>query len=144
MVWLRRLFSSPDGRDLVAMDSRRRVFTGLLRRMLILRDDVCTTPWCNAPILHADHTHPAHGGGPTSYTNGRGACARCNHVKEAPGWQVQVLHDALTPGLPPGHPRTLRYTTPTGHTYRSLAPPLTGWGGQPGRYRSTLIFSSRA
>ena len=42
-VWLRRLYTTPDGRDLVAMDSRRRVFTGLLRRMLVLRDDVCVT-----------------------------------------------------------------------------------------------------
>ncbi len=40
-VWLRRLFTTPDGRDLVGMESRRRLFTGLLRRMLVLRDDVC-------------------------------------------------------------------------------------------------------
>ena len=57
-VWLRRLFTSPDGRDLVAMDSRRRVFTGLLRRLLVLRDDVCATPWCDGVIAHADHTRP--------------------------------------------------------------------------------------
>lgn len=126
-VWLRRLFTTPDGRDLVAMDSRRRTFTGLLRRMLILRDDVCATPWCNAPIVHADHAHPVRDGGPTTYTNGSGDCARCNHVKEAPGWRVDLQHTGLTPG----HPRQLRFTTPTGHTYHSTAPPLTGWGWQP-------------
>jgi hypothetical protein len=126
-VWLRRLFTTPDGRDLVAMDSRRRTFTGLLRRMLILRDDVCATPFCNAPIIHADHTHPARHGGPTTYTNGTGHCARCNHVKEAPDWQVDLIHTGLTPG----HPRQLAFTTPTGHTYNSTAPPLTGWGWQP-------------
>jgi hypothetical protein len=132
-VWLRRLFTSPDGRDLVAMDSTRRTFTGLLRRMLILRDDVCITPWCEAPIVHADHTHPARDGGPTSYTNGNGACARCNHVKEAPGWHVEILND----GLGSDHrPRETRWSTPTGHTYRSRPPPLTGWGWQPVAHRT--------
>jgi hypothetical protein len=66
-VWVRRLYTSPDGRDLVAMDSRRRLFGGLLRRMLVLRDDLCTTPWCEAPIAHADHTTPASEGGPTTF-----------------------------------------------------------------------------
>ena len=121
-VWLRRLYTSPGGRDLVAMDSRRRVFTGLLRRMLVLRDDVCTTPWCDAPIVHADHTHPAHAGGPTTFTNGGGRCARCNGVKEAPGWQVHLVR---------GSPLTLETTTPTGHRYRATAPPLLGWGTDP-------------
>ncbi|MGG5257534.1 HNH endonuclease [Phycicoccus avicenniae] len=118
-VWLRRLYTSPDGRDLVAMDARRRRFVGLLRRMLVLRDDVCPTPYCDAPVVHADHTHPVHAGGITSYTNGSGACARCNHVKEAPGWSVTVVR---------GSPREIEIRTPTGHTHTSLAPPLLGWG----------------
>ena len=84
-VWLRRLFTSPDGRDLVAMDSRRRVFTGLLRRLLVLRDDVCATPWCDGVIAHADHARPVRDGGTTAFENGNGRCARCNYVKEAPG-----------------------------------------------------------
>ncbi len=121
-VWLRRLYTSPDGRDLVAMDSRRRLFTGLLRRMLVLRDDVCATPWCDAPIVQADHTHPARDDGSTSYTNGSGLCARCNQVKEAPGWQVHVVR---------GSPREIEIKTPAGHAYRSLAPPLLGWGSDP-------------
>ena len=89
-VWVRRLYTTPDGRDLVAMDSRRRLFGGLLRRMLVLRDDVCTTPWCEAPIVHADHTTPAREGGPTSFQEGAGKCARCNQGKEAPGWRHRV------------------------------------------------------
>ncbi|WP_345204260.1 hypothetical protein [Fodinibacter luteus] len=124
-VWLRRLYTSPDGRDLVGMDSRRRTFSGLLRRMLVLRDDVCTTPWCQAPIVHADHAHPARAGGVTGYGNGDGRCARCNQVKEAPGWSVRVIDDGL-PGR--NRPRRVEVTTPTGHPYRSVAPPLTGWG----------------
>ena len=134
-VWVRRLYTSPDGRDLVAMDSRRRLFGGLLRRMLVLRDDVCTTPWCEAPIAHADHTTPAREGGPTSFTEGAGKCARCNQGKEAPGWahRVTVLKS------PPGPERARRddgglgrrvvqVTTPLGHQYLSEPPPLLGWG----------------
>ncbi len=98
-MWVRRLYTTPDGRDLVAMDSRRRLFGGLLRRMLVLRDDVCTTPWCEAPIAHADHTTPARDGGPTSFREGAGKCARCNQGKEAPGWahRVTVLKSPQDP-----------------------------------------------
>ena len=103
-VWLRRLYTSPGGRDLVAMDSRRRVFGGLLRRMLVLRDDVCCTPWCGAPIVHADHTTAVREGGATAWGNGGGTCARCNQVKEAPGWRVTVIH----PGTGSQHDRHRR------------------------------------
>ena len=95
-VWLRRLYTCPEGRDLVAMDSRRRTFTGLLRRMLVLRDDVCTTAWCEAPIAHADHTIPAREGGPTSFDDGSGRCARCNYGKEGPGWRAHTEGPART------------------------------------------------
>lgn len=121
-VWLRRLYTSPDGRDLVGMDSRRRIFGGLLRRMLVLRDDVCLTPWCDAPVVHADHLRPVHAGGATSFGNGGGRCARCNGVKEAPGWAVHVLR---------GSPLLLETRTPSGHRYRSSSPPLLGWGTGP-------------
>ena len=90
-MWVRRLYTTADGRDLVAMDSRRRLFGGLLRRMLVLRDDVCTTPWCEAPIVHADHTTPARDGGRTGFEDGNGKCARCNQTKEAPGWRTRVI-----------------------------------------------------
>ncbi|WP_377642540.1 DUF222 domain-containing protein [Oryzobacter terrae] len=132
-VWLRRLHTSPDGRDLVAMDARRRLFTGLLRRMLVLRDDVCVTPWCGAPIVHADHLEPARDGGPTSFVNGSGACARCNQVKEAPGWSASV-HDPLTSPearVEDGLSRPRRevvVATPSGRRYVSSPPPLLGWG----------------
>jgi hypothetical protein len=118
-VWLRRLYTGPDGRDLVAMDARRRYFSGLLRRMLVLRDDTCATPWCDAPIVHADHTEPAHSGGISTFLNGSGTCARCNLVKEAPGWRHTVIGES---------PRRLSIRTPSGRVYEALAPPLLGWG----------------
>ena len=125
-VWLRRLFTTPDGRDLVGMESRRRVFTGLLRRMLVLRDDLCTTPWCDAPIAHADHTAAARDAGSTDFTNGSGKCVRCNQVKEAPGWRSTVVVAEPVGGL-------IEVRTPVGLTYRSQSPPLLGWGSQPHR-----------
>ncbi|HRC42230.1 MAG TPA: DUF222 domain-containing protein, partial [Tetrasphaera sp.] len=118
-VWVRRLFTGPDGRDLVAMDSRKRVFTGLLRRMVVLRDDVCATPWCDAPIVQIDHTQPARRSGETAFANGSGLCARCNQVKESPGWRTSVVRAS---------PRQARLQTPSGHVYESNAPPLLGWG----------------
>jgi hypothetical protein len=121
-VWLRRLYTTPDGRDLVAMDSRRRTFSGLLRRMLVLRDDVCTTPWCESPIAHADHTHPARDDGDTSFHNGRGRCARCNYGKEAPGWAIHIGPAVATAR------EAVTVTTPLGRRYTSTAPPLLGWG----------------
>jgi len=157
-VWVRRLYATPDGRDLVAMDSRRRRFGGLLRRMLLLRDDICTTPWCEAPIVHADHTTPAREGGATSFTQGAGKCARCNQTKEAPGWRHRVsIMSASELGSDSGSGsgggsgggsgsgsgsggrrragdgdrrarRVVLGTTPLGHTFTSEPPPLLGWG----------------
>ena len=126
-VWVRRLYTTPDGRDLVAMDSRRRLFGGLLRRMLVLRDDVCTTPWCEAPIVHADHATAVREGGLTGFGEGNGKCARCNQTKEAPGWRTRASS--------PRAPEAVQVTTPLG-TRTPQPPPLLGWGststGEPG------------
>lgn len=119
-VFVRRLFTRPDTGELVAMDSRRRVFDGHLRRMLILRDQTCRTPWCDAPIRHGDHVRDFARGGVTSYDNGQGLCERCNQTKNLPGWNARVLNAGPDPGG--GH--AVRTTTPTGHTYDSTAPPL--------------------
>ena len=116
-AWLRRLYTSPDGRHLVAMDSRRRLFDGQLRRMIVLRDQTCRTPYCDAPIRHADHVRPRHAAGETSLANAAGLCARCNHAKEAPDWRVR-------PDGADGEAHKVKITTPTGHTYISASPGL--------------------
>ena len=128
-VWLRRLYTEPSGRDLVAMDSRRRTFTGQLRRMLILRDDTCRTPYCDAPIVDGDHTRSHSRLGATSYTNGAGLCSRCNQTKESAGWRYVVTSGDSDRA---GPPHSIRVTTPTGHTHDSTAPPLLGPGWSPG------------
>jgi len=92
-VWLRRLFTSPSDGSLVAMDSRRRTFDGLLRRFLVTRDQVCRTPWCDAPIRHIDHITAVADDGETTAVNGRGLCARCNYTKELPGWETELVPD---------------------------------------------------
>jgi hypothetical protein len=121
-VWLRRLFTHPGTGTLVAMDSRRRLFDAGLRRFLVARDGTCRTPWCDAPIRHADHVLPHAAGGPTSDVNGQGLCVRCNLVKEQPGWMADVVDPGPTAGS--GQPHTVAITTPTGHRHTSTAPPL--------------------
>jgi hypothetical protein len=116
-IWLRRLYTAPDTGDLAAMDSRRRLFPAPLRRFIQIRDDTCRTPYCDAPIRHHDHIIPWNDAGPTSLANGAGLCEACNHTKELPGWKAKPK---------PGPRHTFEITTPTGHTYRSMAPPLPG------------------
>ena len=117
-TWLMRLYTAPRSGDLVAMDSRGRLFPPKLRRFIQIRDDTCRTPYCDAPIRHHDHIVPWHAGGPTTLANGAGLCEACNHTKELPGWKAQPR---------PGLRHTIEITTPTGHTYRSTAPPLAGF-----------------
>ncbi|WP_427008201.1 HNH endonuclease [Pseudarthrobacter sp. H2] len=116
-LWLRRLYTAPGAGDLLALDSRARLFPAGLRRFLTARDDTCRTPYCDAPIRHLDHIIPWHDGGATSHANGSSLCEACNHTKEIPGWAAQPR---------PGPRHTLELTTPTGHTYSSTAPPLPG------------------
>ena len=124
-VFVRRLYTDPRSGQLVAMESSRRVFDGLLRRMLVLRDGRCRTPWCDAPIRHADHVVAHADGGPTSLPNGQGLCERCNQTKTLPGWRAEVLDTVLDTGRDsPAGRHAVRTTTPTGHHDDSTAPPL--------------------
>lgn len=116
-AWLRRLFTSPTDGSLVAMDSRARLFDGQLRRFVILRDQTCRTPWCDAPIRHVDHVDRADDGGETSADNGQGLCEACNYAKELRGWQARRV---------PGGRHPVEIGTPTGHTHRSRAPSPPG------------------
>ncbi|WP_137146583.1 DUF222 domain-containing protein [Mycolicibacterium sp. CR10] len=125
---LRRLYRHPTSGQLVAMESRSRIFPKGLAAFIGLRDQTCRTPYCNAPIRHHDHAVPAREGGPTSAVNGLGDCEACNYAKDAPGWTVTTTD---TDGE-----HTAEFTTPTGATYRSTAPPLPG---PPVRRRLSLM-----
>jgi hypothetical protein len=116
-TWLSRLYAAPGTGELVAMDSQRRLFSGRLRRLLLLRDQTCRMPWCEAPVRHVDHVRAHAAGGPTSVANGAGLCESCNYLKEAPGWRAEVPDE-------PGH--LIEFVTPTGHRYTSQPPPAPG------------------
>jgi hypothetical protein len=87
-----------------------------VRRFILLRDQSCRTPWCDAPIQHLDHVTASRANGTTTATNGQGLCEACNYAKAAPGWLAHTVRAG------PGH--TVRTTTPTGHSYDSTAPPV--------------------
>jgi hypothetical protein len=118
LATLRRLYRDPKSGSLVAMESRSRFFPKGLAGFIGLRDRICRTPYCDAPIRHRDHATPRNRGGPTSAANGLGECERCNYVKEAPGWRVSAGYENGT--------HTAEFVTPTGARYRSTAPPLPG------------------
>ncbi|MGO4592159.1 HNH endonuclease [Paenarthrobacter sp. 2TAF44] len=121
-VLLRRLYTAPSSGELLAMDSKARLFPPGMRRFIETRDDTCRTPYCDAPIRHIDHIVPWHNGGATSLANGAGLCEACNHTKENPGWNTQTL---------PGGRHELEVSTPTGHRYKTTAPPLPGNANAP-------------
>ncbi|MFC7487374.1 HNH endonuclease signature motif containing protein [Knoellia sp. CPCC 206453] len=123
-VWLRRLFTDPTGRDLVALDSTRRRFQGGLRKFIELRDPTCRVPWCDAPAFETDHVQPVHDGGPTTGANADGLCQRHNLVKEEVGWYFTVR----STGLDGTGPHGIRIQTPTGRIHDSTAPPILGEG----------------
>ena len=83
-VWIRRLFTDPATGRLLMRDSRKRLFTGALRDLVIARDQSCRNAWCGAPIRHVDHIQRFADQGCTSEDNGQGLCARCNLSRARP------------------------------------------------------------
>jgi Domain of unknown function (DUF222) len=120
--WWRRLFTAPPEESnrrgpLVGGDPNRRYFDGWLAKLIRLRDQTCRDPFCDAPIRHIDHITRHSDGGPTTFTNGRGVCARGNLIREMPGWQIKP-----TDCTNHRQPHKIIITTPTGHHYLSRAP----------------------
>lgn len=79
---LRRLFTHPVTGELVAGESRARLFPRSMRRFLHWRDTTCRAPFCDAPVRQYDHILPVAAGGPTTLANGEGLCARCQRKEE--------------------------------------------------------------
>ena len=116
---LRRLYAAPASGAVTAMESRARIFPAGLATLIALRDQRCRTPYCDAPVRHTDHAVPHRRGGPTTADNGLGLCEACNYVKEEAGWSVRA-------GVAENGRHTAQFTTPTGATYTSQAPPVPG------------------
>ncbi|GAA4108120.1 HNH endonuclease [Enteractinococcus coprophilus] len=111
-VFIRRLFSDATATRLVSMEFTGRSFPANIRKMLLLRDNTCRSPYCEAPILDGDHITPHRNGGATNWENASGLCGACNQTKENRGWQHE------------GNAHSLTVTTPTGHTYTKNPGPL--------------------
>jgi hypothetical protein len=120
--WWRRLFTAPTRESnrrgpLVGGEPTRRYFDGWLAKLVRLRDQTCRDPFGDAPIRHIDHITRHSDGGPTTFTNGRGVCARGNLTREMPGWHITRTGCSYQPEL-----HKIIITTPTGHHYLSRAP----------------------
>lgn len=96
-VYLRRLYADPQTGHLTGRDTRRRRLPADLRATLISRDRYCRTPWCGAPVRHADHPVRWSEGGPTDLTSNQGLCEHCNLARE----HERACHLAPTDYLPP-------------------------------------------
>lgn len=125
--WVRRLYADPVTGALEAMDGRKRLFTGSMRRFVLARDRRCRTPGCEAAPRVIDHVERYSDGGSTTPGNGAAVCERFNYVAELPGWSTTV--DPAS--------GVLSITTPTGHVHRSPIPSqwdhvgLSAGAGQP-------------
>jgi Domain of unknown function (DUF222) len=83
----------------------RRVFTGAVRRALVLRDGGCAFPGCTRPPRWCEghHIKPAGAGGPTCVDNG---CLLCGHHHRAvhhEGWEIRLGPDRRPEFIPPSH-----------------------------------------
>ncbi len=114
---LQRLFACPETGTLLAMEATARCFPTGLKTFIHARDQLCRTPWCDAPIRHTDHPEPVRHGGRTNAPNSQGLCEARNYTKEHPGWRHRTTSAR-------GEPHTVTITTPTGHTHHSRAPDL--------------------
>lgn len=119
--WARSLWVDAQSGNLVAMGSKARRFTGNLKRQVMVRDQYCRTPYCNGKIRDIDHVVQVRRNGKTCVENASGRCKRCNQTKEAPGWSEVPV---------PGDRHSIEITTPSGHSYLSVAPPLPGMANQ--------------
>lgn len=115
--WIRRLYVEPATGQLVTMETPARLFTGTQRQFVKLRDRVCRTPYCGAPIRHIDHVVADADGGATTLHNAQGLCEACNYAKQAPGFTSRVEADG-----------TIVISTPSGREYCSSPRPITDPG----------------
>jgi len=82
----------------------RRLFTGPIRRALILRDGGCTFPGCDRPARWAEGHHliPWANGGTTTLTNACLICRRHHRLlHNNSGWQAHLGPDGHPEFLPP-------------------------------------------
>jgi hypothetical protein len=87
------------------LGTARRLFTGPVRRALILRDGGCAFPGCDrhARWCQAHHLTGWADGGPTSVDNGVLVCHFHHRVIHQGDWSVRLGHDRRPEFLPPAY-----------------------------------------
>lgn len=67
----------------ISVSHEARLFTGPLKKALIIRDRNCRGPGCETPAhrCEADHIEPHSRGGPTTAANGQMLCKPCHRHK---------------------------------------------------------------
>jgi hypothetical protein len=83
----------------------RRLFTGAVRRALVLRDGGCAFPGCDRPARWCDahHIKPAREGGPTSLDNGCLLCGHHHRVVHHEDREIRLGPDRRPEFIPPSH-----------------------------------------
>jgi hypothetical protein len=93
--------------DRITVGSRRRLFSGPVRRAIEVRDGGCTHPFCDEPAdrCEVDHVIPWSEGGSTSIDNGRLLCEYHHRLRHAPvsgppPWSMQSTNgsEVIAPG----------------------------------------------
>ena len=102
--------------QIVDVGREQRTFTGAIRKVLVLRDEGCRFPGCNAPPSWTDGHHIAHwvNGGTTTTANGCLLCNRHHHYVHEGQWTITGNANS-----------ELLFTSPTGTVLRSQPPGLT-------------------
>lgn len=94
------------GSEVLDVGRERRLFTGAIRRAIVLRDRGCAFPGCDRPPRWCDAHHAPSwlDGGPTSLKTGVLLCGFHHRlIHEPDGWQVRIGDDGFPDFIPPPH-----------------------------------------
>ena len=117
-VWS-RILTDPAG-EVLETGARQYTPSAATKRRVRARDRHCRFPGCRQPRMDLDHTIPHGEDGFSDETNLSGLCRFHHRVKHLKGWgKTQAPGGVLT------------WTTPDGHTYTTLPPPLPGHDPTP-------------
>ena len=88
----------------------RRLFTGAIRKALMVRDGGCAFPSCDRPVRWTEGHHIQHwlDGGITSVDNGVLLCRTHHRLVHEGSWQVRLGPDRLPEFIPPSYVDPLR------------------------------------
>jgi hypothetical protein len=92
--------------EVLDLGRERRLFTGAVRRAIILRDGGCAFPGCDRPPRWCDVHHYLSWmrGGKTSVCNGILLCTHHHHLIHEPGgWRITIGEDGRFDFIPPVH-----------------------------------------